>query len=360
MNTTFYPTKIAKVVRETESSIVVELAVKKEHFPAFRAGQYLTLRAKINGKKVQRAYSLCTAPHENTWRVAIKKVESGAFSQFAYDHFKAGDEIEVMGPHGQFVADTSSEAQKNYVFFAAGSGITPIISLISDILYTEPKSRLTLFYVNKTSGDTLFRKALDHLKKQYYPALDIYYFYSQEGSNGDLFTGRIDRAKCKRLLTLPLIDTQDIDAYYLCGPQAMIMDIQEVLMEDGVQKDQIHFELFTVTTEPKTEPEETSEPSDANDQPQISQVKVTLMGEDHEFEAVHDNRSILEHAINQGIDVPYSCQGGVCSTCRAKLIEGEVDMQINFALVDSEVEEGYRLTCQSLPVSEKIHVNYDE
>ncbi|GAA5220066.1 2Fe-2S iron-sulfur cluster-binding protein [Membranihabitans marinus] len=364
MNTTFYPTTITKIIKETDEAIVVEFDANAEHLKTFRSGQYLTLRVKDEGKNIQRAYSLCTAPYENKWQVAIKRVDEGVFSTKAHETFEVGDQIEVMAPHGNFVLDIDPNHQKHYAFFAAGSGITPVISLLKDVLYHEKSSTVSLFYVNKSLNSTIFNDALASLKKHYFDRLDVYHFSTRENIKEGLFKGRIDADKCKKLIDIPLLDLDHTDEYLICGPYDMIMTIQDALKAEGVSKDKIHFELFTTQPNTKLKIEEKVENPTPNaevkDEIEISQLKVTLMGETHEFEVKHDNRSILEHAINQGIDVPYSCQGGVCSTCRAKLIEGEVNMMTNFALVDSEVEEGYRLTCQSLPVSEKIHVNYDE
>ncbi len=358
MHHEFIPVKISSVKKETNDCISVEFDIPKEVKSnlTFLAGQYLTLRTEIDGESVQRPYSLCSAPHEDSYKVAIKKAEHGQFSNHANSHFKSGDTIEVMGPEGNFTLDLSSKNSKKYVFFAAGSGITPVISLIKEILHIEPKSSITLFYGNKTYSSIIFYEELQELKNAH-ERFKIHYFFTEEPMKDQMYCGRLDVSKCNVLAQKLILKTEETDEFLLCGPEKMIFDLKDLFLEQGVKKEHIHFELFESAAGNILKNKEPKEHSPDED---MAEVTITLDGEDHVLQVPYDDQPIIEYVLDAGYPAPFSCLGGVCCSCRAKLLEGEVEMMANFALEDEEVEEGYRLTCQSLPRSDKIHLDYDQ
>lgn len=355
----FIPVKIRDINRETDECISIEFDVSKKFRESltYRAGQYLTVRTKIDGKEIQRPYSLCSSPHEGKWRVAIKKTEFGVFSTYANSHFKVGDKVEIMGPEGNFVLDLSKDHKKNYVFFAAGSGITPVISLIKSVLHEEPDSSIVLFYGNKTFSSTIFYADLQRLKNDHTDRFKIHYFFTEEKMKDEMYCGRLDVTKCSLLSQKMLLQIDQTDKFFLCGPEKMIFDLSDMLKENGVHKENIHFELFESKAGNILKNKEPAAHSIDEDK---SEVTITLGGEDHVLMVPYDDLPILEYVLDAGYPAPFSCLGGVCCSCRAKLLEGEVEMMANFALEDDEVEEGYRLTCQSLPRSPNIHLDYDQ
>lgn len=355
----FVSVKIVQVTQETSECISVEFEIPEEFKKdvSVLAGQYLTLRTEIDGTQIQRPYSLCSAPHEGVWRVAIKKSENGQFSTFANEQFEAGDAIEVMGPEGNFTLDLNRNHQKKYVFFAAGSGITPVISLVKSIIYVEPESSIVLFYGNKTFSSIIFYEELQRLKNEYASQFQIHYFFTEEKMNDEMYCGRLDVSKCMILSQKMLLQIDETDEFLLCGPEKMIFDISDMLKDHGVPKKQIHFELFESAAGNILKHKE---PSTHSPDEEMSEVTITLDGEDHVLEIPYDDQPIIEYVLDAGYPAPFSCLGGVCCSCRAKLLEGEVEMMANFALEDDELEEGYRLTCQSLPRSPKIHLDYDQ
>ncbi len=359
MHHDFVPATVVHVQKETNDCISVEFDIPKElqQGTTSQAGQYLTLRTEIDGKSIQRPYSLCSAPHEKKWRVAIKKAKDGVFSNYAFSHFKEGDEIEVMGPEGNFTLDLDRSHQKKYVFFAAGSGITPIIALIKAILHEEPQSSMVLFYGNKTYASIIFYEELQRLKNDHADRFQIHYFFSEERMQDALFCGRLDVSKCQILAQKMILQIEETDEFLLCGPEKMIFDLTDLLKENGVNRKNIHFELFESSAGNILKHKEPSEPKPGEE---MSRVTITLDGEDHVLEIPYNDQPIIEYVLDAGYPAPFSCLGGVCCSCRAKLLKGEVEMMANFALDDEEVEEGYRLTCQSLPRSPEIHLDYDQ
>ena len=359
MNHEFVPAKIAQVTQETSDCVSVEFEIPediKENI-SFQAGQYLTIRTDIDGKKIQRPYSLCSAPHEESWRIAIKKAEKGQFSTYANDHFEEGQSIEIMGPEGNFTLDLADDHEKKYVFFAAGSGITPVISLIKSILHKEPGSSISLFYGNKTYSSIIFYEELQRLKNEHIDRFEIHYFFTKEKMKDEMYCGRLDVTKCNVLAGKMLLQIDETDEFLLCGPEKMIFDLRDMFQEQGVSKKNIHFELFESAAGNILKNKEPKEHTPDED---MSEVTITLDGEDHVLQIPYDDQPVIEYVLDAGIPAPFSCLGGVCCSCRAKLLEGEVEMMANFALEDEEVEEGYRLTCQSLPRSDKIHLDYDQ
>ncbi|HLU92958.1 MAG TPA: 2Fe-2S iron-sulfur cluster-binding protein [Membranihabitans sp.] len=355
----FVPVTISQVVQDTSECITVEFDIPGEYTKnvEIQAGQYLTLRTEIDGTVVQRPYSLCTAPHEGAWRVAIKKAENGQFSMFAHDRFVEGYPLEIKGPEGNFTLDLHRKNRKKYVFFAAGSGITPIISLIKAILHEEPDSTMILFYGNKSFSTIIFYEELQRLKNDHENRFQVHYFFTEEKLNDEIYCGRLDVSKCQVLSSKMLLQIGETDEFLLCGPEKMIFDLTDMLKEHGVSKKQIHFELFESAAGNILKHKE---PAPHSPGEEMSEVTVTLDGEDHVLQIPYNDQPIIEYVLDAGYPAPFSCLGGVCCSCRAKLLEGEVEMMANFALEEDELEEGYRLTCQSLPRSPKIHLDYDQ
>ncbi|MEZ4857311.1 MAG: 2Fe-2S iron-sulfur cluster-binding protein [Flavobacteriaceae bacterium] len=345
----FYSLPISKVTKETPNAVVIHFQIPdnlKEIF-AFEAGQYLTLKFISNEKALRRSYSLSSPAHSNTWQIGVKKVEKGAFSVFANEVLTAGDVLEVMAPQGHFLLKTNAENKNNYLAFAAGSGITPVISMIKTVLREEPLSSFVLAYGNQSVAETMFYNELESLKQQFPERLKIDYFFSRE-SVENCFFGRIERSMVNFLLKNKYPDIA-FHSYYLCGPEEMIYEVKDTLIKQGASEETIHFELFTT--------KETGELSEAHDG--NTTITVTVDDETKTF-IMPQNKSVLEAALSENLDAPYSCQGGICSTCIARVKEGKVEMRKNQILTDSELAEGLVLTCQSHPTTPKLVVDYDD
>lgn len=349
--------KVKDIVRETEDCVTVSFVVPNEQKSDFNylPGQYLTLEAEISGEKVRRSYSICSAPHEDEWKVAVKKVPSGKFSTFANEVLQVGDEISVMNPMGNFKLECNPTNENDYVSFAAGSGITPMMAMIKEVLKVEPKSTFTLFYGNKNKDSVIFREEIEALKNIYLDRLSVHYILSKERLMSDIYYGRIDDDKCRKYAKV-FFDPDSVHSYYLCGPSQMIFAVRDALTDIGVDKDKIHFELFT-TDDIKVE--KAAEALPEVDRNKMSKVKVTLDGIAFSFDLPYDGDNILDAALAYGADLPFACKGGVCCTCKAKITKGEAAMDINYGLEPDEVEKGYILTCQAHPRTEEIEVNFD-
>lgn len=350
----FHPLKIREVRPETEDCVSIAFEVPEALQPEYQflPGQYLTLKQEINGEEVRRSYSICSTPAEGL-RVAVKKVPEGRFSTYANEALKAGDELEVMPPMGRFTADPDAAQAKQYVAFAAGSGITPIMSIMKSVLEQEPQSTFTLFYGNRIVDSIIFREEIEGLKNEHMGRLRIYHVLSREKLGSPLLSGRITADKCATICD-KLIDPAEVDDFYLCGPLPMIEGIRETLEARGISRKKIHFELFNTGNgpAPKAKPKA--------DEPKVEAiVAITLDGTTVEFPLSSDAESLLDGALKAGADLPFACKGGVCSTCRAKLTEGEVEMDVNYALEPDEVAAGYILTCQSHPKTERVAVDFD-
>lgn len=346
---------IKEVRQETEDCVSVAFQVP-DNLRAdyqFIQGQYLTLRETIDGEDVRRSYSICSGVEEADLRVAIKKVYEGKFSTYANEKLEAGIEMEVMTPTGKFYTSLDSAQAKNYVLFAAGSGITPMLSIMKSVLSIEPKSTISLFYGNKTTDSVIFKEEIEALKNKNLSRLKVHYIMSREVLQSDLFCGRIDKAKCDQFLNL-LIRKDKVDEYFVCGPYQMTMDVRESLEGVGVDKEKIHFELFT--TEPAGEQKEraTKPVEEIN-----AKIKVILDGHEHDFNIYKSDETVLDTALKNGADLPFACKGGVCATCKAKIEKGSVDMIVNYGLEPDEIEAGYVLTCQAVPTTEEVTVNFD-
>lgn len=354
MSTSFYTLKVNQIKRETTDTVAISFEVPTDLTDTFKfiPGQYLTLKTDINGEEVRRSYSICSANYENRLTVAVKAIENGLFSGFANRDLKEGDELDVMAPMGGFKVETNPTNNKNYIFYAAGSGITPVISMIKSILKDEVNSNVQLYYGNKTTEDTIFKADLDALNNEYIN-FNLNYILSRQDTGSELTNGRIDTAKCADFYAKSQSNIT-IDGIYACGPEEMIMCVKDYYLEKGLEKNKIHFELFTVS-------EVTKEKAEPNVGGSVqSEVTVIIDDEEYEFSLHTDGKDILQAAQDEDADVPFSCKGGVCCTCRAKIIEGTVKMDLNFALEEEEVEDGFILTCQSHPTSEKVVISFDE
>ena len=354
MTPKFHSLRIADVRHETEDTVSIAFAIPAtlQADYAFQAGQYLTLKAQIDGEDVRRSYSLCSAPHENEWRVAIKQVEGGKFSSFANAHLAAGQDMEVMTPTGNFCVSPESANQDSYVLFAAGSGITPILSIAKTVLKEEANSSVHLFFGNKGFGSIIFREEIEALKNKYMDRFRVVHILSRENLGNDIQKGRITAEKCDALYTA-FLKNEHIKGVYTCGPEEMILGVKESMSRNGVSEKSIHFELFGTSTAKKTTPAANSPEVDAN-------ITIILDGDSIDISLISSGESILDAAQKAGADLPFACKGGVCCTCKAKILEGTAVMDVNYALEKDEVEAGYILTCQAHPTSEKLIVSFDE
>jgi ring-1,2-phenylacetyl-CoA epoxidase subunit PaaE len=347
---TFYKLHIKEVKRETPNAISVAFTVPNELQPIYRfvAGQYITLKLTLDGEEIRRAYSICSSPNSGELRISIKSVQNGHFSKFANDNLKAGDILEVGQPEGKFTFEPSADRQKNYAGFSAGSGITPVMSILKSVLESEPNSTFVLVYGNKNAEETIFHQELHDLQLQYVGRFFVHYVYSQVKIENELF-GRIDKSAVNFILNNKHKE-KEFDKFYLCGPEDMINLVTNVLKEHNVADKNIKFELFSTSSD---------ENSKANSHQ--GHTKITVMVDDEEttFE-MSQKQTVLEAALKQGIDAPYSCQGGICSSCLARITNGSAEMKKNSILTDGEVAEGLILTCQAHPTSAEIYVDFDD
>jgi ring-1,2-phenylacetyl-CoA epoxidase subunit PaaE len=353
----FHRLQVQRVRRETRDAVVVSFSVPPELKDAFRytQGQHLTFRADIDGIDERRSYSICSAVQDDELRVAVKKVQGGSFSTWMNERLRPGQVIEVMPPLGHFHTPLAEGNQKHYLAFAAGSGITPILSIIKTTLLTERHSHFTLFYGNRASSTVIFKEELADLKDSYLDRFNLVHVLSREQQDIDLFNGRITREKCEQLLD-HWVDLAAIDCVFICGPEGMMQAVAEALQARGLDKSRIKIELFAASIPKKPT---AHHPQPVGGEPEC-QVTVIMDGRSRTFALEKNKEPILDAALQQGIELPYSCKGGVCSTCRAKLLEGEVDMDVNFALEDYEVARGFVLCCQSYPVTDKVVLDFDQ
>ncbi len=354
----FHPLRVASIVRETPDCVVLEFEMPAdlESVFSFLPGQYLTLRRELDGEEVRRSYSLCSAPYERRWRVAVKQVPGGKFSTYANQHLPKGETLEVMPPEGEFVLKPNASRAGRYVFFAAGSGITPIMAMLKEGLHREPHSHFVLFYGNRTTEQIIFREELAALKNRYPERLSVHYIMSGEHPGSDLFYGRIDKEKC-RVFFRQLVNPKEVDAFYLCGPLGMIEEVESVLEEFSVPSGKWHKELFTVAGAARKQVAASEEEGRAVAH---AQIEVIIDDDTFRFEWDGSADNIVDAGIENNIDIPYSCKGGVCSTCKARVLEGEVHMRLNYALEPDQVEAGYVLSCQCVPLTEKVVLSYDD
>lgn len=353
----FHKIKVAAIYKETDDTSVISFDIPVELHESFkfRQGQHLTLKTSIDGEDIRRSYSLCSSPSENSWQVAVKQIPGGKFSTFVNNKLKAGDSLEVMKPSGTFGVNCNAESSKNYLFFAAGSGITPIISMIKTHLEVEPGSTCKLFYVNKTAKSIIFKETLEQLRNTYFGRLEIYYFLTKERRDIELFNGRFDDEKMQ-VLTRTFIDIPDTSEVFLCGPEQMVNYVSAYLIKAGLPKDLIHFELFVTGLS-----EEDIKRVERLAKQNVEGIEITILdgGKEFLFTMTKEYDNILDAAIGAGADLPFACKGGVCSTCKCLVKEGAVEMKINYALEDKEIAQNYVLSCQSVPTTEKVTVDFD-
>ena len=359
----FYDLRVADVRQETDDTVSVAFEIPgnlRETFQ-YSHGQYLTLKMDLNGEEVRRSYSLSSSPDEDDeWRIAVKLVPGGKMSTAINQNLKVGDTVATMAPMGNFTTAINPNAEMHYVAFAAGSGITPVISILKSVLKREPKSTFTLFYGNRTSSSIIFKNELEALQSRYNGRLNVVNVLSRETTGNRLTEGRIDRAKTTALLEAHC-DVTNPGHYFICGPGEMINSVSALLQNLRVDKSNIHFELFTT---PVADTDGADASSAGGDDDQVegeydAEVTVIIDGDEYEFELNTNDQAILDAALEEGADAPFACKGAVCCTCKGKVIKGKVKMDMNYALEDDEVEEGYVLTCQSHPITPKVTIDFD-
>src|SRR5712675_473330 len=351
----FHRLSVNDLRRETPDAVSLTFAIPKELSGdySFAPGQYLTLRTMMDGEEVRRSYSICSGPDDGELRIAVKQVDGGAFSNWAADELKAGDELDVMTPTGRFGVAHAPDEARVYVGFAAGSGITPILSIVKGVLAREPNSRFFLFYGNRSTSGMLFREALEELKDRFIQRLSVFHVISGEEQDIPILHGRLDGEKI-RVLLRSLVPAQSVDHVFICGPAGMSEDIEATCSDIGIAAARIHVERFVSEFGGKPPPKAVV-PASA---PPKAFAALTIDGKRREV-PVAEGEAILDAALRAGMDLPFACKGGMCSTCRAKLVEGRAEMEANYSLESWELEKGFILTCQARPTSERVVVDYD-
>lgn len=347
-------TAIDKTIRD---AVVVTLRPPEGADFAFRPGQYLTFRRDFDGQEIRRTYSICAGADDGLLQVGIKRVEGGAFSTFANEGLRVGDRLAAMPPMGQFTVATDPGAAHRYLAFAGGSGITPILSILRTVLAREPKSRVTLIYANRGLGSIMFREEIEDLKNLHMGRLRVIHVLEHDAQEIELFTGRLTEEKCAELFAR-WVDVAGIDLALVCGPEPMMQSVSAALATAGVEPARIRIERFTSAAQSgrlaRPVPSQAAAAREGE-----TRLSVTLDGATRTIE-VPAGMTVLEAALAADIDVPFACRAGVCSTCRCKVTEGEVEMAANHALEDYEVAQGYRLSCQSFPLTARVAVDYDQ
>ncbi|WP_025034904.1 1,2-phenylacetyl-CoA epoxidase subunit PaaE [Bradyrhizobium sp. DOA9] len=351
----FHRLAVNDLRREASDAVSMTFAIPNELAGdyAFAPGQYLTLRTTLDGEEVRRSYSICSGPDDGEIRIAVKKVDGGAFSSWAAEDLKCGDELDVMTPTGRFGVVPPADRARVHVGFAAGSGITPILSIVKGVLVREPGSRFFLFYGNRTTDSIMFLEALEELKDRFIDRLSIFYLLSGEEQDIPILHGRLDGEKV-RVLLRSLVPAGSVDHAYICGPLGMSEDIETTCRELGIEQDRIHVERFVSEFGGKPRPKRVVAP----DAPPKAMASLIIDGKRRDVPVAEDE-AILDAALRAGVDLPFACKGGMCSTCRAKLVEGEAPMDINYSLEPWELEAGFVLTCQAKPSTERVVVDYD-
>jgi ring-1,2-phenylacetyl-CoA epoxidase subunit PaaE len=352
----FHRLAIRDLRRETSDAVSMTFAIPAglAQDYAFAPGQYLTLRTMLDGEEVRRSYSICSSPDDHELRIAVKKVDGGAFSSWALDELKSGDELDVMTPTGRFGVAHAPEEARVHVGFAAGSGITPILSIVRGILAREPNSRFFLFYGNRATNGILFRQTLEELKDRFMGRLSVFHVLSQEEQDLPILHGRLDRDKVNVLLRA-MVPAAAVDHVFVCGPVAMSEEIEASCIGLGIPAERIHVERFVSEFGGKPRPKVVIAP----EAPPKAVASLIVDGKRKDV-PIAEGEAILDAALRAGMDLPYACKGGMCSTCRAKIVEGETTMDVNYSLEPWELEAGFVLTCQAHPVSERVVVDYDQ
>ena len=359
----FYSLTMVDVQPETDTAIRVSFAVPDEIKSKFHftQGQYLTLKASIDGKEIRRSYSICSGINDERLEVGIRRVEGGIFSNHANNHFRPGGQIEVMVPQGNFHTELSPDHRKNYMCIAVGSGITPILSIIKSVLSEEPQSRVTLIYGNRRSMSVMFKEELGFIKNRHLDRFQWINILSQEDQGADLLNGRIDNKKGYLLQKQKLIDIHNTDEAFICGPEAMMSEMSRGFRIEGLKDSQIHYELFARSADDsEVRMAKARRRVAAYGEDKTSEVTLIADGRSIRFELAAVGENILDAGIENGLQLPYACKAGVCATCKARLVEGEVDMDIAHGLEAGEIEAGYILSCQAHPISDKVTVDFDQ
>ena len=356
----FFQLPVAQVRRVTDDAVCVRFDVPDEIAEQFRfrQGQYLTLRREIDGEEVRRSYSICSGIDDNRLEIAIKAVPGGRFSGFANAALAAGDVLDVMAPAGSFTTPLDADAERNYLCIAAGSGITPVLSIVKSILATEPLSHVTLLYGNQSVASIMFREELDRLKNRYMARFQLIHVLSREQRDTDILNGRIDNRKGAELCR-NLLDLQAVDAFFLCGPEAMISEVSRGLRGSGISESRIHYELFGASAEDAAAVVARHHARAEKFAGRTCRVTVKADGRETTLELSPDGENILDAALDAGVDLPFACKGGACATCRCRLVSGEVEMDLRHALEDDEIEAGFVLSCQAHPVSDEVYIDFD-
>jgi len=360
MTPLFHPLKVRSIEPDTPEAVIVTFDVPAElrSVFGFTQGQYLTLRATIDGQDLRRSYSICAGVDEGELRVGVRRVKGGVFSNWINTHLKVGDTVQVMAPQGRFFVELDPAARRSHLGIAGGSGITPILSIMKTVLAREPHSRFTLIYGNRQLNSTMFKEELEDLKNRYMTRLVIHYVFSDEETEAPLNHGILDRSKIAEFIG-PLLPGEDIDQAYVCGPFQMNEEAEAALLAAGVPPDRIHIERFGVPQQAQGKVDAVVHQASADDA-EVARVVIIRDGLRREFEFRKEQPSILDSASAAGLEVPFSCTSGVCGTCRAKLLEGKVRMERNFALDKNEVESGFVLCCQAHPLTERVVLSFDE
>ncbi len=352
----FHQLSVTDVQKTIRDAVVVSLKPVNGGDFDFIQGQYLTFRQDFDGIEVRRSYSICSGKDDGILQVGIKKVDGGAFSTWANDNLAAGMVLEAMEPMGSFHTPITPSEGKNYLGFAGGSGITPVLSILRTVLRREPESTFTLVYANRGVNSIMFREELEDLKNRYMQRLTVIHILESDAQDIDLFTGRIDSDKCKALFA-NWIDIESVDTSFICGPEPMMLAIAAALRDHGLTDEQIKFELFASAQPGRLKRKASS--VEAGTQAKSTEATITMDGSARSF-TMDKDQTILDAALENALDAPFACKAGVCSTCKCKVLEGEVEMVANHALEDYEVEQGYVLSCQSFPVSDRVVVDYDQ
>lgn len=353
----FHNLSVTDVRKTTRDAVVINLAPAQDADFDFIQGQYLTFRKEFDGTEVRRSYSICAGKNEGILQVGIKQVAGGVFSTWANEDLEPGMVLEAMEPMGTFHTKLDPESAKSYLCFAAGSGITPVLSIMKTILNEEPNAQFTLVYSNRGVNTIMFREELEGLKNLYMGRVNIIHILGGNAQEIKLFRGRVDKKKCDELFK-SWIDIKNIDMAFICGPEPMMLEVAGALKDHGLTEDQIKFELFGSSQHGRVNRTQSASQAAAMTV-SMTEATITLDGATHIVEMPKDI-SILEAALRNSLDVPYACRAGVCSTCKCKVLEGEVEMVANHALEDYEVERGYILSCQSFAVTDKVVVDYDQ
>lgn len=353
----FYTLRVKEVKPETQDGVSVSFQIPTELAQQFsyQSGQYITIKKQLDGEEVRRSYSLCSSPYETEFRVGIKKIPQGKFSTFAHDVLQSGDELEVMNPMGNFTLPENAHGQ-HFVGIAAGSGITPILSLMKSVLHQDDTSTFTLVYGNQTFQTIMFREEIEALKNTFLGRLQLIHVLSRERLESEVNYGRINADKCAQLFE-KLIDLSTVTQYFICGPEEMILSVKDYLVSKGVNETAVRFELFNSSS--SASKKEAFQQEAKETAGQMSMVTIKVDDRSIEIPLAFGGDSILDAALKHGADLPFACKGGVCCTCRAKVMEGSVKMEVNYALEPDEVENGFVLTCQAHPTSEKVVIDFD-